>query len=359
MPLPRALRSALPLLLLLLATAPSAGAQGFQIASDSMRLTLSGRVQTIFSTTDAPGFAATEFALRRVRLEANVRVNRLVSAKVQPDYAGSRVQLKDAYVRLSLDPALELVAGQAHRPFGLITQISSTRIIPIERGVRIRGVTGARDHDALLTELGYADRDVGLQAMGRVPGLPGGLTYAAGVFNGPLRGEVPSASSIQYAARLAASPARGVRVGAAWSRRDFVEDAGASALVLRGGNAWEVDLDLGSAAAGPRLVAELVAGDTDPFQDARFRAAQGWLAYRTRAVSPTVSGVEPFLRVSHGDPDTGGDAVLPDLVGGTLVTPGVNLWLGGLNRVAVNWDAWNPETGDARSSLKVLFQVVF
>lgn len=348
-----------PILLLLLASATPAAAQGFTLVSDSLRLTLSGRVQTIFNTTDAPGFASTEWALRRVRLEANVRVNPVVSGKIQPEYAGSRVQLRDAFVRLDLHPALHLLAGQANRPFSLVNLTSSTRMAPIERGVRIRGVVGARDHISLLTELGYADRDVGLQAGGTMPGVPGAVTYAAGVFDGPLRDEVPSANGVQYAARIAAAPAALVRVGAAWSRRQFVEDPGASALVLRGGSAWEVDVELGSPGGGPRLVAEVAAGDTDPFQGARFRAAQGWAAWRTGALGSSISGVEPFVRVSYGDPDAGDRAVLPDVTGGTLVTPGVNVWLGGLNRVAVNWDAWDPETGESASSLKVMFQLVF
>lgn len=346
-------------LLLLLASAAPAAAQGFTLTSDSLRLTLSGRVQTIFSTTDAPGFASTDGELRRVRLEANVRVNPVVSGKIQPEYAGSRVQLKDAFVRLDLHPALHLLAGQANRPFSLVNLTSSTRILPIERGVRIRGVSGARDHYALVTELGYADRDVGLQAGGTLPGIPGAVTYAVGVFDGPLRGEVPSADGVQYVARIAARPAAPVRVGAAWSHRRFVENPGASTLVLRGGSAWEVDVELGSDRGGPRLVAEVAAGDTDPFQDARFRAAQAWAAYRTGALGSSISAVEPFVRVSYGDPDAGDRTVLPDVTGGTLVTPGVNLWLGGLNRVAVNWDRWDPETGEARSSFKVLFQLVF
>lgn len=353
-------RSRVPLaaVLLLSSAAPAAG-QGFTLASDSMRLTLSGRVQTIFNTTDVPGFASTEWTLRRVRLEANVRVNRVVSGKIQPEYAGSRVGLKDAYVRVDLHPALHLLAGQANRPFSLVNLTSSTRTLPIERGVRIRGVSGARDHHSLLSELGYAERDVGLQAVGAPRGAPLGLSYAVGVFDGPLRGELPSANSVQYAARLAVRPAERVRIGGAWSRREFVESAGASVPVLRGGQAWEADVELGSPGGGPRLLAEVAVGDTDPFQGARFRAAQGWAAYRTGAVGPSVSAVEPFVRVSYGDPDAGGRAVLPDVTGGTLVTPGVNVWLGGLNRVAVNWDAWEPETGEPASSLKVMFQLVF
>lgn len=356
MPPTRRLLSAL--LALPLAAAPAAG-QGFTLSADSMRLTLSGRVQTVFNTTDVPGFAATEFALRRVRLEARIRVNDVVSGKVQPEYAGSRVQLRDAFVSLDLHPALQLVAGQAHRPFSHVTMTSSTRIAPIERGVRLRGLAGAWDHAVLLEQLGYADRDVGVQAMGAPRGAPLGLSYAAGVFNGPLRGELPSASSIQLAGRVDVRPVAWVRAGAAWSRRDFVEDAGASSPVLRAGHAWEADVELGSARSGPRLVAEVAAGDTDPFLDARFLASQGWLSYRTGPVGASVSGVEPLLRVSYADADRGAAGAIPDVTGGVLLTPGVNVWLGGLNRVAVNWDAWAAEHGDSARGLKVLFQLVF
>jgi hypothetical protein len=355
--MPRALRFALLLLPLILAT--PAGAQGFTLVADSMRLTLTGRVQTIFNTTDVPGFASTEWALRRVRLEANVRINRLVSGKISPEYAGSRVALRDAFMRIDFAPALQLVAGQAHRPFGTITPTGATRILPIERGVRIRGVAGARDHHSLIAELGYAERDMGLQATGAPRGAPLGLSYAAGVFNGPLRGEAPNANSQQYAARLAIRPTPRVRAGASWSRREFVRDAGASVPELRGGVAWAGDLELGNERGGPRLVAEVAAGDTDPFLGARFLAAQGWVAYRTGAVGESVSAVEPLLRVSYGDPDVNGAGRLPDVTGGVLVTPGVNVWLGGLNRVAVNWDAWRPDEGAARSSLKVMFQLAF
>lgn len=48
-------------------------------------------------------------------------------------------------------------------------------------------------------------------------------------------GQVPSANAVQYVARIAARRAGRARLGAAWSHRHFVEDAGASTLVLRGG----------------------------------------------------------------------------------------------------------------------------
>ena len=49
----------------------------------------------------------------------------------------------------------------------------------------------------------------------------------------------------------------------------------------------------------------------------------------------------------------------PEEGGGTLVTPGVNLYLGGLNRIMFNWDFWNPLTGESQNSFKTQFQLAF
>ena len=94
---------------------------------------------------------------------------------------------------------------------------------------------------------------------------------------------------------------------------------------------------------------------------AEFRGAQGWVGYRTGRVSSGISAVEPLLRVSYGDPDVDGDGGIVDAAGGTLVTPGVNLWLGGLNRIAINWELWNPDVDGEETvhSAKVLFQMAF
>src|SRR5687768_9826858 len=108
---------AVTLALVLAAAAPAAG-QGFTIATpdSSARITFNGRVQTIFNTTSADGMPATETELRRVRLEATLQFGRVVGGKIQPEFAGSRVSLRDAYVRFNLDPAFQVWAGQAHRP---------------------------------------------------------------------------------------------------------------------------------------------------------------------------------------------------------------------------------------------------
>lgn len=349
---------------LALVTSVPAAAQGFTLATSdsSARLTFGGRVQTIFNTTSVDDEPATQTELRRVRLEANLQLGRLVSGKIQPEFAGSRVVLKDAYVRLNFDPALQVWAGQAHRPFGVVSPYSTTRLTPMEKGVRIRGVSDAFDEYNILLGLGYSDRDAGIQLRGEPHGAPLGLSYALGFFNGPARTLAPRENTYQVVARVAAHPIEWARVGVGYSRIDFtnvIDDV--AEVETHEGTAWEADVELGSERAGPHAVLEVTRGDFDPVAEAEFWGAQGWVSYRTGRASSTIAALEPFVRVSHGDPDM--DDVIPDLdadaVGGTLVTPGINLWLGGLNRFALNYEIWNPQTGGSARSFKALFQLAF
>lgn len=361
MPAPRLLAASV---LFALAAAAPAAAQGFTVATpdSSARITFNGRIQSIFNTTSVDDEPVARMELRRVRLEANLFFGRLVQAKIQPEYAGSRVSLRDAYVRFNIDPALQLWAGQAHRPFGIITPISSARMLPIERGVHIRGVENKDSYDQynLISFLNYSERDVGLQVRGEPRNAPLGLTYAAGFFNGPAATTAPHAETWQGVARVALHPSRNVRLGASWSRIDHVSAGGDEGPETREGQAWEADVELGSDRGGLHVVGEVSAGDFDPFAGAEFFGAQGWVGYRTGRLSSSVSAVEPLLRVSYGDPDVD-DETEVDATGGTLITPGVNLWLGGLARIAVNWDVWNPQAEDQETvhSAKVLFQVAF
>jgi hypothetical protein len=41
------------------------------------------------------------------------------------------------------------------------------------------------------------------------------------------------------------------------------------------------------------------------------------------------------------------------------VTPGINLYLGGQNRVMFNYDFWNPTDGERQGSFKTQFQLAF
>jgi hypothetical protein len=352
---------ALVSVLLLCVSAGALGAQEQQVTrwrANVAEIEIGGRVQTQLNTTSAGLEPTVEMILRRVRLDARVRVNDLVSGRIQPDFAGDRVSLKDVWVRLDFAPELQLLAGKAHRPFSLIEQVSSTRILPVERGVRLRGVQ-ALDHYTAVNGLAYSDRDVGFQLMGAFARLPLQPTYQIGAFAGPLHRQVGSEDSYQLAARTTFRPAEPIRVGAAVSRRDFARASQVrpSGWELDQGHAFSLDLEYGSFAPGLHFIGEVAFGDSDPFAGDSFVGSQGWLAYRT-GPHGRISGVEPLIRVSHGslrhkDP-------LSTNSGGLLLTPGVNIYLGGLNRIMLNYDFWSP-TAAARSEggLKAQFQLAF
>lgn len=315
-------------------------AQSPTLKAGALEVSVGGRVQTQFSTSSVDSVPVQDWTLRRVRLETAVRYGETVGGKLQVELAGSRVALKDAYMRLSLGPAVNVLAGQAHRPFGLVTHTSSALMAPIERGVRIRGLERAREQYTLLSDLGYSERDVGVHLNGRLP-LPLAPFYAAAFTNGPTHLVHGGERSYQLTARAGFHPLKNLAVAGSWGRRDFVRAATDSAPALsRGGHAWAVDAEVGGYGPGVHLVGELAFGDEDPLEERHFMGAQGWVSYRARAL-------EPLLRVSHGDSEDGG----------TLVTPGVNVYLGGMNRVMLNLDVWRG--AESAQSLKAQFQMAF
>lgn len=320
---------------------------------NAAEIQFNGRVQTQFNTSTVDDVPESELVLRRVRLEVTVRANPFVSGKLSSDFAGDRVSVKDAYLKLELDPAFQLLMGKAYRPFSLIEQTSSTRILPIERGLSIRGLD-AEDEFEIVHDLGYSDRDIGVQLLGAPAGAPLGLGYAAGIFAGPLAGRTGNDQTYQYVARATVRPIAGLVVGGAWNNRAFA-DSVAGGFAIERGNAFEVDAELGTYAPGLHLLGELAFGDYDPFADSDFMGASGWLGYRSGPLGPALAGIEPLLRASYSTID--GPA---EERGGTLLTPGVNFYLGGLNRVMANYDIWMP-TGDGRTerSFKAQFQLAF
>lgn len=351
------IRWVIPVLLAVLLPGGVAGQQSTQtrLSSNAIEVTIGGRVQTQFNTTSIDTEAPSQLFIRRARIELDVQVDDRISGALQPEFGNDRVELLDAYLKVDFAPGFEVLAGKAHRPFGRLEQTTSKRMPPIERGLRIRGLQ-AVDENALMNGLAYSNRDIGLQLRGAPEGAPLGLAYAAGVFRGPLHGQVGDQDSYQFAARVTTRPLPAVQVGAGWSSRDFTDGVGDTPR-LRRGEAFEVDLEYGAFAPGFHLLAEVTVGDHDPFEDARFTGAQAWLAYRTRELRDLGAALEPTFRVSHSDTDAPSADVPP---GGTLLTPGFNIYLGPLTRIMLNYDVWHGADGspDAQS-FKAMFQVAF
>lgn len=329
---------------------------GERLKFNAAEIEVGGRVQTQFNTTTEDTEPATQLFLRRVRLDVKVQVNDFVSGRIQPEFAG-RFSLKDAYLQLDFAPGLQVLAGNAHRPFSRLELTSSNRTPAIERGLAIRGVDGF-DEYALVHDLDYSDRDVGVQIIGAPDGAPLGLGYAVGLFGGPLQGRVGNEGTFQIAARATVEPLEKVSVGAGWSSRDFSRSAVGDDFDLQRGNAFVVDAEYGSFAPGLHVLAELVTGDFDPFTGTEFTGAQGWLAYRTAPLSAKIFALEPTFRASRGDVDVGAPGL--DELGGTLLTPGFNLYFDRMNRFMINYDHWMPDgDGDSAGSFKAQFQMAF
>jgi hypothetical protein len=102
----------------------------------------------------------------------------------------------------------------------------------------------------------------------------------------------------------------------------------------REGNAVELDAELGGFRNGVWILAEMARG-TNLATDGKFMGAQGVASYFLRTGSGRIEGIEPVARVSWGDPD---DDVEEDA--GLLVTPGINLYFFGRNRLMFNWDIY-------------------
>jgi hypothetical protein len=337
------------------AALPAQAESGPRLRTDALEITLNGRVHMQFNTSSVDGVAPTEMLLRRVRLSAGVRINETISGRLQPEFAGSTISLADAFMQLTLSPGVQLLAGRAHRPFTIMEQTSTNQTIPIERGVRIRGL-GEHDLSSLLNTLRYTDREVGFQVRGAPTDAPMRLNYAVAVLAGPLQGASGDQATAQYVARASVSPIERTRVALVVNRRDFSRTAG-GVIDLEGGHAFGLDVEYGgpTPAPGAHLVAQAVTGDVDPFTDRGFSGGQVWASYRF-AGEGKVTLIEPLLRLSHAAIDAPLGQPAP---GGTLLTPGVNVYFGGLNRILVNYDVWLSAEGRNESSFKTQFQLAF
>lgn len=311
-----------------------------RVRANAAEITLSGRVQAQLNTTSVDGLPPTEAILRRLRLGIDFRINDFISGRIHPELSSSQLSLGDAYGQLNFSPAAQLQVGRFQRPFGTIEEQSSLRILPIERGTRIRGVTDA-ELSGILSALRYGDRDTGIQLRGAPPGAPLGLSYNLALFAGPLQGTSGDQLTHQAIARLTVAPFDGFSIGAGVNHRQFIDPTEGGDL--DGGNAYVINAELGGPAPEPGLhiVAEAATGDYNPVVGEAFKGVQAYTGYRIPG-GQRVMVIEPIFRVSYGSVDRVTDTAIR---GGTLLTPGLNLYLGGLNRLDAQLRHLEPRSG--------------
>lgn len=319
-----------------------AGAAAQVVEAGPLVLDFSGRVQVQLNTTSVDAVAGSAevaesaFELRRTRLGADFVFDGWLSGKLEAELTGPAARLTDAYIDVPLGAGVAVRAGQFKKPFGIIELESSTRTPMIERGVRIRGLPSVVDVPGetqwLLEHSGYVGRDVGVMLRGGT----GGVSLAAGVFNGEGANTREAAGTKAFALRAAYAIGAKLEVGGGLS----VQPGSVAGEADVHGTVWGVDASWGGfRQEGLRVMAEAMVGDnplTGLRQDARMRGAHAvasWFAPR----QGRVDGIEPLLRVSWADPDTGVESNE-----GALLTPGVNLYFGGGNRLMLNTEMYLP-----------------
>jgi hypothetical protein len=333
---------------LLFANAPSLAAQS---APASPRLTLGGEVNVQYAASSVDA-RPSGFTLRRARLNGVFVVSELVDAYVQAELAATGgAELRDAWVRFTLSPALELSAGQFKRAFDLFELDSFTDLSLIERDGRVGGVStcagvGSVCSFSRFTEaLGYAGRDQGV----RLEGTAGRVGYLATATNGTGQNVPEENHAKSLSGRVSVGVSAGVRVGAQLALHEWADASDST----RHASAWSADVSYGAFRSGLLLQAALTGGDNWSAEPARggaptFLAVQGMAAWYLPLAGHRLAAMEPLLRLSWGDPDT--DAADD---AGLLVTPGFMLYVAGKNKIGFNLDVWSPRTGDTEYSLKI------
>ena len=341
-------------------------ARGQTIQAGDLELDFTGRLQMQMNTTsitdqDLVGVAelpSVVFETRRVRFGANLTFEDWLTGKVEVDYGGGSAALTDGYVDAALADGFAVRMGQFKVPFGLFDLTSSTKILTIERAVRIRGleqlVGVPGETQFLLDDGGFLGRQIGVM----VHGASGELGYAAGVFNGEGANVRESQGSKSFAARATFGVNESLTVaGAVSDQPTGVLDAAGDEIRA---TTFAVDAEWGAfRGEGLHVMAEamvgenplLIAADDAPTMMG-LQVAAGWFSPR----DGRIEGIEPVFRLSWADPDTD-----VDNNEGTLVTPGVNLYFTGRNRFMVNVDTYLPAADglDPEFSLIAQFQVYF
>lgn len=329
---------------------------------------VTGRLQYQFHTSSVEDVPSTTFEFRRVRLGVRLGVGDAITGMIEPDFAQGDIRMRQAWVNYTVDPAFEIRAGQFKKPFGMLQLTSSLNYPTIERGLRIRGLedsyaaiddgSGAPvlsrldgpllgEEQNLLEGLGYQSYDMGIA----VHGALGIFRYEVGVFNGTGADALDADESKAIAGRVTVAPFDRMVLGAGVSRTDLAFEA-----VDATGVAWEIDAEWGGfREPGLHLFGEVAYGD-HVVTDDEFLAGQAVAAWFAPLDLGRVEGLEPVLRGSWGDPrrDTADDE-------GLLMTPGLNLYFHGRNRLMVNWDVFLPRGArfETEQSFKMQAQLHF
>ena len=255
------------------------------------KLRVRGFVRALWQLTDETDAAVHEFRVPTARLGLEWKQSRMLRAELEIDAAedqGSTTawsSLRDAYVQVQPVRQFRLRAGQFKKPFSRLELTPRRRLRLVERGISNHWV---------VEDLGYGDRDVGVETSGRF-GEKIRLSYALGVFNGSGRNarEVDPNGTKDVAARLELAPTGWLSIGISGSHRSF--DPEVFPGFPRGAAMGEADLEV--KAGHLYALAEGSYGE-NPLSIDRAESWSGLLltSYRVPLTTTWRLAVEPVLK---------------------------------------------------------------
>ena len=354
-------------------------------AAQTPNIRLAGRVQTQFVATDGDStsgyrpdlVASSGFDIRRLRIQADVRIGENVNMVLQPSFEMGALRLRDAYLRVAVartaTTQLGVTLGQEKRPFSRYELNTSNNLPSIERGARFRGFTTAQGFIAaqnnLLDYNGYIAHDIGANADLSLAG--GRWVFKAGLYNGSGESSQDVNSAKSYGLRAVGTliqdeEARPVlRVGGSMFSRDRgVDDAAAAVFFMPDSShrstAFGLDAEWGDYRPGLHLIADFAMGEhLDPAYAVsgtarnfgNVQANIGDSAYTTFASIQLVGAwrwqlddpagnrlfkaVEPALRLDVTDVD-----VDTDDNRSMLITPVLNLYFSQTTILRIGYDLY-------------------
>ncbi len=371
------------------------GAAQVKFSSGAAEVSLSGRLQLQATTSTCSDYStdnatssstcgedvpAVDMFIRRARFTLHARFNDWIEGRIQPDFDQvDGVVLKDAFGRLNLNPDAEntharITIGHFKRPFDGFQMTSSTQILTIERDVDIPGVSGstAISLDELTTRNRLSDRDVGVMVDGGT--ADGRFQYWFGAFNGngPAANEDVDTDK-QFIGRAAVALDVGgmpLEIAIAGALTDIPFTRPNESLGARRFGAVELWGELGEWGEGPHVQAGFVFGENalqsktggapDLIADEALASMYTWQVIGSYKIpiknSYFFEAIEPLFRVTMADPNRD---LEEDGVWG--FTPGIQVFFGGRNKLALNWDivSFADDALDAETSFKAQYQFHF
>ena len=329
-----------------LAQAPNIAVQG--------RLQVQYRASGGDSTTNYnPTLQRNGFEIRRARIQANVRFGDNITFVVQPSFEMSALRLRDAYLRVGLNPHWGITLGQEKSPFQRYELVSSNNLLSIERGLRVLALSGKEAMNDVLLNNGYVSHDMGAFVDYVAP--ESRFTVKVGLQNGSRESSLDVNNAKSFFGRVTGTPVINadnqpvLQLGASIASRDrAVCNSCAGTITYFPGvskrtNAFGADLEYGGFRPGLHIIADVATGDNVPIARrintgrntgnlintadsnvVTFRSIHLIGAYRVNTSGSDnrlVKTLEPALRLDLTDPNT---SVNDDA--GILITPVLNVY---------------------------------